>query len=105
MNDKTKEMAVSTLLHTIENSFTNYGDIVTSRDLCAMLGLGRNSVSNLLVSGKIESICVGRRRIITKIAVLNFLNKNSCMILAKTEKTCYNGMGERRIKEDVAYEK
>lgn len=53
--------------------FDNYPDIVTPEDIQKMLRLGRNSVYNLLKQGKIKSLRVGKKYLIPKTSVMNFL--------------------------------
>jgi len=53
--------------------FDNYPDIVTPEDIQKMLRLGRNSVYNLLKQGKIKSLRVGKKYLIPKTSVINFL--------------------------------
>lgn len=53
--------------------FNNYPDIVTPEDIQKMLRLGRNSVYNLLKQGKIKSLRVGKKYLIPKTSVINFL--------------------------------
>lgn len=53
--------------------FDNYPDIVTPEDIQKMLRLGRNSVYALLKQGKIKSLRVGKKYLIPKTSVINFL--------------------------------
>ena len=56
-----------------ELQFDNYPDIVTSEDIQKMLRIGRNSVYDLLKQGKIKSLRVGKKYLIPKTSVINFL--------------------------------
>lgn len=53
--------------------FTEYPDVVTPDDLQTMLKIGRNSVYNLLKNNLIQSIRVGKKYIIPKVNVIDFL--------------------------------
>ena len=56
-----------------ELQFDNYPDIVTPEDIQKMLRIGRNSVYDLLKQGKIKSLRVGKKYLIPKTIVINFL--------------------------------
>lgn len=58
------------------NIFKNYPDVVTVDDLQAMLHIGRNAAYGLLQSGSIATIRVGKKYVIPKISVINFLSLN-----------------------------
>lgn len=53
--------------------FEEYPDIVTPEDIQKMLRIGRNSVYDLLKQGKIKSLRVGKKYLIPKTSVINFL--------------------------------
>ena len=53
--------------------FSEYPDVVTVYDLQKMLKIGRNSAYDILKSGLIKTIKVGKRYIIPKQSVINFL--------------------------------
>lgn len=53
--------------------FTEYPDVVTPDDLQTMLKIGRNSVYDLLKNKLIKSIRVGKKYIIPKENVIDFL--------------------------------
>lgn len=53
--------------------FKNYPDVVTPEDLQTMLNIGRNSVYTLLKQGLIKTIKVGKKYIIPKQSVIDFL--------------------------------
>ena len=55
--------------------FEKYADIVTVDDICSMLRLGKSSVYELLKTGKIKHIRIGRKHIIPKQAVIDFINR------------------------------
>ena len=56
-----------------ELQFDNYPDIVTPDDIQKMLRIGRNSVYDLLKQGKIKSLRVGKKYLIPKTSMINFL--------------------------------
>lgn len=56
--------------------FANYPDVVTVDDLQAMLHIGRNSAYDLLKNGTIATVRVGKKYIIPKTSVINFLTLN-----------------------------
>ncbi len=62
-------------MFTIDNIFTEYRDIVTSKELQEMLNMGRNTVMNLLKSGEIPSMRVGRVYKIPKLWAIDYLNE------------------------------
>lgn len=53
--------------------FAEYPDVVTPDDLQMMLKIGRNSVYDLLRNKLIKSIRVGKKYIIPKANVIDFL--------------------------------
>ena len=53
--------------------FNEYPDVVTVDDLQKMLKIGRNSAYDILKAGLIKTIKVGKRYIIPKQSVINFL--------------------------------
>jgi excisionase family DNA binding protein len=63
---------------------TRAGDIVGTHDdtlyvdiqgACRLTGLGRSKLYELLGNGEIQSLKVGRRRIVTMAALRDFLNR------------------------------
>ncbi len=53
--------------------FKDYPDIITIIDLQAMLHIGRNAAYKLLQDNSIVSIRVGKKYIIPKVSVANFV--------------------------------
>lgn len=53
----------------------NCSDVMTVEEVKEVLGLGRNTVYNLIRCGKIQSIRIGRQIRVTKAALLRFLNE------------------------------
>ncbi|MGN0593769.1 MAG: helix-turn-helix domain-containing protein [Hominimerdicola sp.] len=59
---------------TIDNIFMEYNNLVTVDDLMQMLNIGKNKAYDLLKDGSIKSKRVGRKYMIPKIYVIDFLN-------------------------------
>lgn len=57
--------------------FIGYPDVVTPEDLQVMLNVGRNTVYAILKEGQIKTIKVGKKYIIPKQNVIDFLLKNA----------------------------
>lgn len=53
--------------------FTQYDDVVSVEEVMDMLRLGRVTVYGLLKSGKIKALKVGRKYIIPKKSVIEFI--------------------------------
>lgn len=53
--------------------FKNYPDVITIEDLQEMLHIGRNMAYSLIRENKIKTIKAGKRYIIPKINVINYL--------------------------------
>ena len=56
--------------------FEKFPDVITVKDLAAMLHIGRNSAYELVRSGKIKSVVVGRQIRVAKISVIDFVQNN-----------------------------
>lgn len=56
--------------------FETYKDVLTVDEVCAALHIGKNSVYNLLRIGALQYIKIGRKYIIPKICLIDFINKN-----------------------------
>ena len=54
--------------------FEQYPDVVTVRELCEMLKIGRNTAYGLVRTGAIESIRVKGQIRITKASIIKFLS-------------------------------
>ena len=61
---------------TTENTFTEYPDIVSPKQMMQMLHIGRNKAFELLKSD-IHSIRIGSAHKIPKIYIIEYLNKHS----------------------------
>lgn len=53
--------------------FSKYNDVVTVEDVMEMLHLGRVTVYSLLKSGRIHTLRVGKKYVIPKKSVIEFL--------------------------------
>lgn len=51
----------------------NYNDVLSVKDLCSLLPIGRSKVYELLRNGTIKSIRIGTRIIIPKQNLVDFL--------------------------------
>ena len=61
----------------LENStFQKYPDVVSHVELCSMLGISKNAAYELLKSGKIRNVKIGRKYLIPKQYVIHYLLKN-----------------------------
>lgn len=54
--------------------FQNYPDIVSVEDIADMLNLGKSSVYSLLQSDQIRHVRVGKKYIVPKQAVIDFVS-------------------------------
>lgn len=61
---------------TTENTFTEYPDIVSFKQLMQMLHIGRNKACNLLKTD-IPSIRIGSTHKIPKVYVIDYLNRKT----------------------------
>lgn len=57
-----------------ESIFSEYNDVVTVDDIMQMLKIGKNTVYDLLRNKKIKSIQLGKKYIIPKRSIIEFLN-------------------------------
>jgi hypothetical protein len=64
------------IMLTIENTFTEYPDIVSPKQMMQMLHIGRNKAFQLL-NGDIPSIRIGTSHKIPKIYIIEYVNKQS----------------------------
>ena len=55
--------------------FDNYSDIVTVDMITQMLGIGKSSVYALLQSNQIRHVKIGKKYIVPKRAVIDFIDK------------------------------
>ena len=56
--------------------FESYPDVVTVIELAKMLNVGRNTAYELVRSGAVKSITIGRQIRIAKSSVIELINKN-----------------------------
>ena len=57
--------------------FDTYPDVVTVKELCRMLQIGKNTAYELLKNSCISSIRIGRKRLIPKACVVDNLRVKS----------------------------
>ena len=62
---------------TVANMFADYSDVVTVKELCRMLKIGKNTAYDLLKSGKLSSVKIGAKYLIPKIYILTYLHIQS----------------------------
>ena len=60
---------------TLENTFTEYPEIVCPETAAKMLGIWMNSIYNMLKTGELKSIRIGRLHKIPKLYLINYINK------------------------------
>lgn len=63
---------------TISDCFKSYPDVVSINDVKTMLNVGRNTAYSLLKNGSIKTIRIGRKYIIPKQNVIDFLLNTWC---------------------------
>jgi excisionase family DNA binding protein len=56
--------------------FEEYSDVVTVRELCTMLKIGRNTAYELIHSKLIPGVMVGRQIRVRKLDIENFVSRN-----------------------------
>lgn len=56
--------------------FDSFNDVLTVDDLCKALSLGKNSVYSLLKSGAIKSIRIGKKYLVPKLYLIDFISSN-----------------------------
>ena len=54
--------------------FEKHNDVVTIKELCRMLHIGRNTAYDLIHSGQITGVLVGRQIRIRKMDIIHFLS-------------------------------
>ena len=64
------------VVHLKKDVFSEYPDVVSIDDLRKMLHIGRNSAYKLVKEGAIITVRVGKRYIIPKLNVIEYLNTN-----------------------------
>ncbi len=55
--------------------FSNYKDVLTVKETCTALKIGKNSLYKLLKIGTIKYIKVGRKYLIPKVYLIDYINK------------------------------
>lgn len=54
--------------------FEEYKDVLTVKEVCAALSIGRNKIYELLKNGTLKSIRIGKKYIIPKIYLVDYIN-------------------------------
>lgn len=57
----------------IQECFKDYPDVVSVEEVQTMLRIGRNAVYELLRSGVIKSLKVGKKYIIPKVSIIKYV--------------------------------
>ena len=68
----------------VTTMFERYPDVVTVRQLCEMLKIGRNTAYGLVHSGAIPTVLVGRQYHIRKSDIADYFT------VASSAEKCYN---------------
>ena len=76
INAGTSESIAQIVFSSMIPMFSNYPDIVTVKQVMEMLGIGRNTVYRLLETDEIRTVPIGRRYIIPRNSVVEFVIKN-----------------------------
>jgi len=79
--------------------FENYPDVVTVRQLCEMLKIGRNTAYGLVQAGAIPAVLVGRQYRIRKSDIADYFS-----IAIHAEK-CYNEGDQYRVVPGLSSER
>jgi excisionase family DNA binding protein len=85
--------------------FEDYADVVTVKELCRMLKIGRNTAYDLLKSGQIPSVSVGRQHRISKIEVQAFLLRNRDKAIETADEKCYNNSNQYQANSALSSER
>lgn len=56
--------------------FESFKDVLTVNEVCTALHLGKNSVYKLLQNGILQCIKIGKKYIIPKSFLIDFINQN-----------------------------
>lgn len=64
-------------MFTIENTFSDYPEIVSVKQMQMMLKICRNKAYALIDNGDIKTVRIGRVHKIPKINIIDYLNKNN----------------------------
>ena len=70
---QTQGSVVKAMAEKVYVMFTEYNDVVTVEEVMEMLHLGRVTVYNLLKTDKIHTLRVGKKYVIPKKSVIDFL--------------------------------
>lgn len=56
--------------------FENYQDVMTVNDVCSALSMGKNMLYKLLKMGTISYIRIGRKYLIPKVYLIDFVDRH-----------------------------
>ncbi|MGN0470500.1 MAG: helix-turn-helix domain-containing protein [Acutalibacteraceae bacterium] len=62
------------------NMFAKYPDVVTIQQLMQMLHIGKNKAYELIHNGTIQTVKIGKKYIIPKVSVIQFLSNKIKLI-------------------------
>lgn len=62
------------------NIFEKYPDVITIQQLMQMLHIGKNKAYELIHNGTIQTVKIGKKYIIPKVAVIQFLSNKIKLI-------------------------
>lgn len=62
------------------NMFEKYPDVVTIQQLMQMLHIGKNKAYELIHNGTIQTVRIGKKYIIPKVSVIQFLSNKIKLI-------------------------
>ena len=79
--------------------FEQYPDVVTMRELCEMLKIGRNTAYGLVQAGVIPAVLVGRQYRIRKADVAGYFS------VASSAEKCYNEGDQYRVVPGLSSER
>ena len=65
------------------NMFLQYPDVVTIQQVMEMLNIGKNKAYELIQNGTIQTVRIGKKYIIPKVAVIQFLSNKIKLIAIK----------------------
>lgn len=63
-------------MEAIKQLFSTYPDIVNIESLCAMLDISKNTAYGMIKTGAVEGVKVGRKYMIPKANIIEYLGRN-----------------------------
>lgn len=55
--------------------FENFKDVLTINEACTALSMGKNTLYKLIKLGRLKCIQVGKKYLIPKVCLIDFINK------------------------------